>query len=269
METKPVSVFNRTWNSLSDNELSALDSRGGLRRNIKDIEIGPSGGYEINGQKVLVYIRDQYLSFGANGKFGYKFHICDCKTIERKKLESKFDKRYVATRNTDGYFYVNYIDQWEHVIQENDTVQLSVCKDCLSKLNHNGYNLLSRRGTQRDDAVRSFDLKEYLEKKNTEFFQLPKYDAETAPINQYVERWADISREIRERRGWKCEACRIDFSMGKRFLHAHHIDGDRTNNFDSNLQALCLVCHSKAPDHKRLVYSPEFKQCKAFIANKK
>lgn len=46
-------------------------------------------------------------------------------------------------------------------------------------------------------------------------------------------------------RGHKCESCKNCQWLGKPInLQVHHIDGDKTNNVLSNLQLLCLNCHS-------------------------
>ncbi len=33
-------------------------------------------------------------------------------------------------------------------------------------------------------------------------------------------------------------------NVDKRFWHTHHIDGDKTNNKQTNLECLCVLCHS-------------------------
>lgn len=46
-------------------------------------------------------------------------------------------------------------------------------------------------------------------------------------------------------RGHQCECCKNTEWLGQPInLQVHHIDGDRTNNELSNLQLLCLNCHS-------------------------
>lgn len=52
------------------------------------------------------------------------------------------------------------------------------------------------------------------------------------------------SKLIRER-GYKCECCGNSEWMGSPItLEIHHIDEDKTNNDESNLQLLCPNCHS-------------------------
>ena len=46
-------------------------------------------------------------------------------------------------------------------------------------------------------------------------------------------------------RGVKCESCGATEWLGKPItLEVHHIDGDKCNNLNENLQLLCPNCHS-------------------------
>ncbi len=48
-----------------------------------------------------------------------------------------------------------------------------------------------------------------------------------------------------KKRGWQCECCKLTIWMDQPItLELHHIDGDRTNNQEDNLQLLCPNCHS-------------------------
>lgn len=40
-------------------------------------------------------------------------------------------------------------------------------------------------------------------------------------------------------------------------LHAHHIDGNKQNNYDHNLKALCIDCHRKEHLHDHLLITPD------------
>jgi 5-methylcytosine-specific restriction endonuclease McrA len=63
--------------------------------------------------------------------------------------------------------------------------------------------------------------------------------------------WSDYTRagklkpHLIKKRGNKCESCGfetwLDFPIT---LEIHHIDGDKTNNSEDNLQLLCPNCHS-------------------------
>lgn len=50
---------------------------------------------------------------------------------------------------------------------------------------------------------------------------------------------AGYRAQSRKLRGAQCEACGYTLQ-----LHAHHKDGDYTNNDPSNIQTLCAYCHN-------------------------
>lgn len=53
-------------------------------------------------------------------------------------------------------------------------------------------------------------------------------------------------------RGNKCENCGITVWMNKPIiLEIHHIDGDKTNNNEDNLQLLCPNCHSMTDNWRK------------------
>ncbi|MFF0867643.1 HNH endonuclease signature motif containing protein [Nonomuraea sp. NPDC003560] len=56
----------------------------------------------------------------------------------------------------------------------------------------------------------------------------------------YTRTWRAISERIRRERPW----CEVP-SCGNPSAHVDHIDGDKTNNEEWNLQALCIPCHSR------------------------
>jgi len=54
-----------------------------------------------------------------------------------------------------------------------------------------------------------------------------------------------IKRHLKKVRGSGCELCGLDTWRDQPILlELHHIDGDRTNNQESNLELLCPNCHS-------------------------
>ena len=57
-----------------------------------------------------------------------------------------------------------------------------------------------------------------------------------------------IDEGVRER---KCENCgRVEWNGKPIPLELHHIDGDTTNNTDSNLQILCPNCHAQTDNYR-------------------
>jgi hypothetical protein len=62
----------------------------------------------------------------------------------------------------------------------------------------------------------------------------------------YVKDKEKISKQYREKKDYTCESCGIKPAniLEKRYWHTHHKDGNKTNNSESNLQCLCVLCHS-------------------------
>lgn len=59
-----------------------------------------------------------------------------------------------------------------------------------------------------------------------------------------------INNYIKRTRGNRCEHCgRVNWYNYPLSLQVHHIDGDRKNNIESNLQLLCPNCHSITPNY--------------------
>ncbi|EMT3094523.1 HNH endonuclease [Neisseria gonorrhoeae] len=52
--------------------------------------------------------------------------------------------------------------------------------------------------------------------------------------------WQDIRKKILERDEYVCQECGFHCNS---YLEVHHIDGDHTNNAESNLETLCTYCH--------------------------
>lgn len=66
---------------------------------------------------------------------------------------------------------------------------------------------------------------------------------------------SSLRKELFQQRGpfcWKCKWGEINSASGKTPLVMNHIDGDSTNNVDSNLELLCPNCDSLTPTYKGL-----------------
>ena len=201
----------------------------------KDIEYAPDGTLEYNGQKLIVYIRDQEEYFQP-----YRFHIADCTTLKSMREEGRYDKYVIPTR-TDGKFYVNTFRYNECIGKS--VMSLYVCQNCLNRLNYKG-------------TRESFDLKEFFEMYGSQITSPPTGTDITAPVNTYSFDWPQIRDRYKEKMGWKCEECEIDLRKRREFLSVHHINGLKYDNTEQNLRALCLHCHAEQHPHMKAL--PEY-----------
>jgi hypothetical protein len=74
-------------------------------------------------------------------------------------------------------------------------------------------------------------------------------------LSDYPENWPEVSRQIRERAGWKCEGtphfpdCRAENGKphpetgSKVILTVAHMDHDKSHADPARLRALCQRCH--------------------------
>ena len=198
------------------------------------------------GRRILVYIRDQYISHGQYKYRPYKFHVANCRTIQEMKESGRFKTRYVASNRTGGKFAVNRIGNDRK--EEGLSIEMRVCINCLKRLNYKGYN--DKKHQDAKKVYDEFSLREFFEIYGRTTVSHPGNTNITAPVNAYSDHHPTFSRICRERAGWRCEECDILLEgEASKFLHAHHINGDKSNNSWDNLRSLCVECHNKQPYH--------------------
>lgn len=66
-----------------------------------------------------------------------------------------------------------------------------------------------------------------------------------------------ISDKHRQSKNYTCDTCGVKCkrSIHKRWWHTHHIDGDKTNNAQGNLQCLCVKCHANIDERHQNNFS--------------
>ncbi len=70
-------------------------------------------------------------------------------------------------------------------------------------------------------------------------------------LDGYTLDWSTVSRMYRESKKYTCEKCEIDLNDHRKYCHTHHIDRNKINNQTSNLQCLCIRCHSEVDEHHK------------------
>lgn len=58
----------------------------------------------------------------------------------------------------------------------------------------------------------------------------------------YPENWGEIAKAFKDKRDWRCESCGFT-RHGSPAIQVHHVDHDKADCSDPNLQVLCLTCH--------------------------
>ena len=79
----------------------------------------------------------------------------------------------------------------------------------------------------------------------------------------YTQNWNRISTQIKTKKEYRCESCgfKAPDNYHKKFIHTHHINGDKQNNTMDNLKVLCIKCHSDVDIyHKRIKSSENYRE---------
>ena len=112
-------------------------------------------------------------------------------------------------------------------------------------------NMLIEKEAQRVSSSTDFVgiLKESGDVRESEQLELDIYG--------YVRNWEQISLAYRTKMDFTCERCGIHIQEGfdRQFIHTHHKNGIKTDNKESNLQCLCIKCHSEVDKHHRQKFS--------------
>ncbi len=238
------------WNSINIDKVLVTT---GIEITPDKIEYADDGTLEYGGQKLVVYIRDQYVPSDATREELPKFHVADCVALQEMRKLNRYD-RYVVTYRRDGKFIVNFLRDKKQEIE----CRLYVCKNCLDRLNYNGYR---RHGYSGRNAIRDhFNLRAFFEKYDSQITREPTHTDITAPVNTYPPNWEQISYRYKEKRNWKCEECGVNLKDERKFLHVHHINGQKNDSNEKNFLALCIGCHANKPQHHQLRSDPDYRE---------
>jgi hypothetical protein len=165
-----------------------------------------------------------------------KFHTTECKTLEEMKFKGRFDGVYIFSNTA--------IERKEHPDGGAQMSDLRVCKNCLGlddKINELVYT--------KEFVEEHLNSDENGESKGFKKHDLPKqYEKDEWG---YVNGWDEISLGYRAKMGYICEECSINLSKNRYYLEVHHMNSNKTDNRESNLQCLCTECHSNVDQFHR------------------
>jgi hypothetical protein len=229
----------------------------GIEIPLDEVRVLNDGTHVYKGRRVIVYIRD-VAEYGARISMP-KYHLAMCGTLNKMIEEGRYKKRYVVATRDDGKFSIQRIRGDTFVKTEEP---LDVCQQCLDELNYKSFSL-RMGGPQRADLVRKFSLQAFFEEFGKScVWAMPKFDEVHAPANIYSPQFYRIVKAIKQRRGYRCEqiSCGIDLSAAanQKFLHAHHIDADKSDSHSSNIRLLCIRCHALEFQHAHVRDNPDY-----------
>ena len=204
--------------------------------NIQDgeLEIDDSGNFFVssrqgNRQQVFLYKKRYYMS-----RYGDKprYHIKYCNILK----EHSSDEYRRANTGT--------VIVWDNDLRKNIEVsELPLCKYCLNLLR-------ADRELNYSSDMTSDEFEQILQAAGDETGSDQEPDTD---LKGYTRKWQKISEAYRTKNNYTCEICGFhpESRMDRQFIHVHHKDGRKTNNRESNLQCLCIACHSNVnPAHQ-------------------
>lgn len=211
--------------------------------------------WDFPGQKIIVYIRD-YNGGRMYGREDHlpKFHISWCKTL-KEMTEKRRHNRYVISQRIDGKFLLNKFVGGS-ILVRNEELELKVCKYCLQELNYKNYNNLIKN--KQNEIYENFNIKEFFAQYDSKIHIEPLHTSDSQPLNEYEKNWKEISYNYRKSKKFICQDCGKDCSGDTEELHVHHINGLKYENNPSNLEVVCVKCHSQKPMHEHMKSDPKF-----------
>ncbi len=242
---------------LSEDELDRLTSGIGIDVSFEEIVVLDDGTLAYKGRRVLLYIRD--VSHYGRREGLPKYHLANCNVLQDARRSGRFGRRYVIANRIDGKFQINMLSGGRAAASSE---RLNVCQVCLSALRIDGFSFQIQQ-QERRRRVEVFRPQKFFDLYPIDLhIQLPQYDANEAPINKYSDGFREVSAKFRASTNWNCQACGVDLSSSslRKFLHTHHRNGDKSDDAQTNLRALCIECHAKEPEHSHIKNSPQYRE---------
>lgn len=227
-----------------------LTSQSGIVVKLSDIK-SKGGLLSYDDHQVVVFIPDHsYKGVPAvekNPAQGNKYHFAECTTLDSMRTSGKFEHKYRANHNPDGHFEI--FDDQDNKAKN---VALMPCQNCLKHINYQGF--ADAQSTEKYRILNQFSIIDLLSTYSTLFKNMPSIRPKAAG---YTSDWKQISLALRQKKKFTCECCGVNLNDKHQLLHTHHINGDKQNNYEYNLKALCIDCHRKEHLHDHMLITPE------------
>lgn len=227
-----------------------LTSQGGIEVKLSDIK-SKGGLLSFDDHQVVVFIPDHSYKgvpvVQQNHSQGNKYHFAECTTLADMRKTGRYEHRYRANHNPDGHFEI-----FDGAGNKAQNISLMPCQNCLKHINYQGF--ADAQASEKKAILSKFSVIDLLSTYSTWFKNMPGISPKTAG---YTGDWKQVSFKFREKKSFTCECCGVKLKEHQHLLHTHHIDGNKQNNYDHNLKALCIDCHRKEHLHDHLLITPD------------
>jgi hypothetical protein len=243
---------------LTIEEIESL-AREGLDIPLQDVSFLEDGTLIYKNRRVVLYIRDVKQYRKAEADDLPRFHVSNCDKLQEMRANNRFERYVVATRDT-GVFQINLKSYNSSAFEKSDK-SLNVCQLCLAKLNWEGFRQLGGDRSRRRGSVANFKLQNFFKvyPQNVMSYE-PKHDEIGAPLNDYGPEFRLVADRLKRERGYRCDECGDDLSELKRFLHAHHKNGQQYDNSDANIAILCVIDHAEQYNHGHVKHTANYRE---------
>jgi 5-methylcytosine-specific restriction endonuclease McrA len=101
-------------------------------------------------------------------------------------------------------------------------------------------------------SMYNFSLKRFFEGHDSYIPETITRYEDSTHIQDYSDDHAAVAATCKRDVNYTCQKCGVRCAGNRHLLHLHHQNGDKFDNYPSNLLVLCVECHSREPKHDHL-----------------
>ncbi len=185
-----------------------------------------------------------------------RVHFAVCQTLVHMQQVGKLKSRYRSTNSTSNKYLIDVRVRGKTTELQ---ARLHPCQHCLALLAYKGFEYTESTESKMS-SVRSFDA-DQAQKELWHALQEHREELKKLPVatigTGYPPNWRLLSYLFRKRYRFKCAVCRV---VGSSITDTHHINGDKSDFQDTNLQCLCKLCHLDIHPHYKVLVTIKEKE---------